>query len=375
MTRLLILLATVLSAQQIRPDTQALAARLRRVRAHDHAVSGDEFPAIQKAFLAWADVRLRNRASLEAINRELKQARLSGPGHDEFWGTDYTGLLEVSLVPVPDDLFALRLGIGAAIGYDEIIVLYQRRPWKRIGWLNHDLTSGEYSRFSSFEVGEKDAAGRRLIASVGYPIMRRYQGPIDVKLRLDVLEAGSLKTLLNREESAEYDWQQNTVAEQFVSASIEENIVTFEYQRIMRDESSAPAIFRYSVTGSTLTRISPIALTRSSFIDEWVRMDDPEPWSTPEALEGRRAINEFLKLHKGDEHVYFDKISLCPGSPQTWQIVATSAFNAPSSRWVFRMAESGSSNMRMLSVGDKPNPACIEKDLIALIEEIPQSPP
>jgi hypothetical protein len=365
-TRPLFLLATVLSAQQIHPDTQLLAARLKRIRAH-----ADEFPAIQKAFLAWVDVHLRNRGSLDALNRELKQARLSGAGRDEFWGTDYTGLLEISPVPVPDDLFALRLGIGAAIGYDEIIVLYKRRPWKRIGWLNHDLTSGEYSRFSSFEIGEKDAAGRRLIASAGYPIMRRYLGPLDVKLRLDVIEGASLRTLLNQEEDADYDWRQDTVAEQFVSASIEENIVTFQYRRIMHDESSVPAIFRYSVSGNTLTRISPIALTRSSFIDEWVRMDDPTPWSTPEALEGHRAISEFLKLHKGDEHYYFDKISLCPGSPQTWQIVATSAFNAPSRTWVFLMAESGSSNMRMLSVSDKPNPACVEKDLIGLIEELP----
>jgi hypothetical protein len=134
-TRLLILLATVISAQQIQPDTQSLAARLKRIRAQDRGPTSDSFPAIQKAFLAWVDVRLRNRASLEALKREMKQARLSGPGRDEFWGIDNTGLLELSLVTVPDDLFALRLGIGAAIGYDETIVLYQRRPWKRIGWV------------------------------------------------------------------------------------------------------------------------------------------------------------------------------------------------------------------------------------------------
>jgi hypothetical protein len=371
-SRLLFFFATLLSAQQLQPDTQSLAARLKRVRAQDRGLGADSYAAIQKVFLAWVDVRLKNRATVESLRRELKQARLSGAGRDEFWGIDHTGLLEIAPVPVPDDLFALRLGIGVAIDYDQTIVLYQRRPWRRIGWLNHGLTSGEYSLFSSFEVGEKDGAGRRLIASGGYPIILRYQGPFDVKLRLDVLEAASLKTLLNREESAEFDWEQKTVADQFVSASIEDDVVTFQYLRILHDESRAAAVFRYSVSGDTLTRIPPIALTRSSFIDEWVRVDDPTAWSAPEALEGHRAINEFLKLHKGDQHFYFDKISLCPGSPQTWQIVASSAFNAPTKTWVFVLAESGSSNMRMLKVDDVPDPACIEKDLIALVEELPE---
>jgi hypothetical protein len=98
-------------------------------------------------------------------------------------------------------------------------------------------------------------------------------------------------------------------------------------------------VLRYSVSRDKLTRIAPIALTRSSFIDEWVRVIDPMAWSAPEALEGHRAIHEFSKLHKGDEHFYF----LCPGSPQTWQIVTSSAFNAPTKNWVFVLAEDAQS--------------------------------
>jgi hypothetical protein len=54
-SRLLFPLATLLSAQQIQPDTQSLAARLKRIRAQDRGLAADQSSTIQKALLAWVD--------------------------------------------------------------------------------------------------------------------------------------------------------------------------------------------------------------------------------------------------------------------------------------------------------------------------------
>jgi hypothetical protein len=154
-----------------------------------------------------------------------------------------------------------------------------------------------------------------------------------------------------------------------VGSSVEGTIATFRYTRRLRDESYAPAILRYSVSGATVQRIAPIAITRTGFIDAWVRLDpaDAAQWSTPEALEGHRSINEFLKLHENDDHFYFDKISLCKGM---WQISSTTAFNAPSDKWIFLLSESGAAHLRMLSIEHEPQPGCVEYDLEALTEEL-----
>ncbi len=372
---LLLLLATALQAQSLKPDTRALAAELKAIPSKDRGLT--QHRGIRKSFLAWADARLKNPEQVAALQRELKIARLSGPGRDEFWGTDNTGLLKIDIAPIPSapDLFAVRLGIGAPIEYDQTIVLYQRQPWRRIGWLNNELSTDEYSQFSSIKVGEKDAEGKRLVASAGYPIMRRYDGPFVVQFRIDILESAMLKTILSKEATAEYNYVPGNdgLEDLFAASSVEGTTATFRYTRRLHDESYAPAIQRYSVSGATATRIAPIAITRTAFIDEWIRLDPTEAaqWSTPEALEGHRAINAYLKLHENDDHFYFDKISLCRDSPRTWQISANSAFNAPTQRWIFLLSESGAAKMRMLRIGPEPQPGCVEYDQEALTEELP----
>jgi hypothetical protein len=160
----------------------------------------------------------------------------------------------------------------------------------------------------------------------------------------------------------------------FGGGTVEGSVATFRYSSQMRNEDYAAAILRYRVSGDTVTRIAPIAVTRTGFIDAWIRLDPAEAaqWSTPEAMEGHRAVNQFLKLHENDDHVYFDTISLCKKSPRMWQITASSAFNAPTQNWVFHLSESGAANMRMLSVADALQPGCIEYDPEALAEELPQ---
>jgi hypothetical protein len=376
---LLFIIAAALQAQPIKPDTQALAATLKADRLHDQGLT--HYRQIRKSFLAWADARLRAPEQIDALNRELRRAGINGPGRDKFWGTDNIGLLEVSIAPLPSapDLVAVRLGIGVAIDYDETVVLYQRQPWRRIGWLNHDLSTGDYAKFSTIAVSAKDADGQRLIVSSEFPIMRRYEGPLQLNFRIDALEAASLKPLLTKEVAGEYNYVPGHEGpdDLFASSSVEGNIATFRYSFVMRNGDTARAVLRYSVSPAAVTRIGPIAITRTGFIDQWIMLEpaDAAQWSTPEALKGHRAVNGFLRLHQNDTYISFDKISRCEASPPTWQIEASSGFNAPTEHWVFVLSESAAEHLRMLNVEKEPHPGCVEYDLEALIEELPQLMP
>ena len=183
-------------------------------------------------------------------------------------------------------------------------------------------------------------------------------------------------TLLSREVTGEYNYVpgKDGLDDLFVASSVEGHIASFRYTRQMRNEEYAAAIYCYSFAGTVATRIAPVAITRTGFIDEWIKMDPREAahWSTPEALAGHRAVNDFLQKHNTDDHVYFEKISLCGNSPRIWQVSAASAFNAPTEKWFFLLSESGAANLRMLSVEDQQRPGCVEYDLAALDEELPQ---
>ena len=361
-------------AQLIRADTRALVASLEKIRGQESGYGKGQFPAMRTAFLAWVDTRLGARHQIEPLNKELRAAHLSGFGRGEFWGTDNTGLLSISAIDVfgAADLFAVKLGVGVAIGYDETIVLYQRTPWQRLGWISQDVTTGEYMQFSSITGGLKDADGKRLIASGAYPIMRRYNGPMAVKFRVDVLEGSAMKTILNKEVMAEYDWQHDKVEEQFVASTVEGNVATFLFWRPMRTVDLSRGMFRYSVSGSTLTRIPPLAITKGGFIDEWLRLEPDEAarMSAPEAAEGHRAMNDFLRLHKDDDHFYFDKISMCGDN---WEVIASTFFNAPTSKWVFLFSGSNATDLRMLSVGSEPHEGCVKKDDAELTNPLPEA--
>jgi hypothetical protein len=109
------LIAAVLQAQPVKPDTRALTVALKTAHSQDRGSA--QYRGIRQSFLAWVDTRLKSPDQIDALKRELRGARLAGPGREEFWGTDNTGLLDVAVHPLPNapDLFAVRLGIGVPI--------------------------------------------------------------------------------------------------------------------------------------------------------------------------------------------------------------------------------------------------------------------
>ena len=182
---------------------------------------------------------------------------------------------------------------------------------------------------------------------------------------------------LNQEVAGEYHFAdgKDSLEDLFASSSVEGNIAAFRYWFRMRNGDYAPAVRRYRISAGGTTRIAPIAITRAGFIDQWISMtaDEAAPWSTAEALQGHRAVKDFLRIHNNDDYISFDKISLCKDAPTTWQIEASSGFNAPTEHWVFMLSESDAEQLRMFSVEKEPRSGCVEYELEALIEELPQT--
>lgn len=256
---LVFVIAIGVHAQSIKSDTQALATSVKAVRGKA-GLGADEFRTIHKAFLEWVDGRLRNRVQVAALNRELRDAGAFGAGQHigKAHQVNYTGLLEeVGIVSIADGLLAVRLGIGTTCSYDETIALYQRQRPTHIGWLSHgDIENGVGYVFSSFEVGEKEADGKRIIASAEYSNWCT-STLIRANFRINRVEGTSLKSLLNRDLDARRDiygqWDSPPV-----TAAIEGNTVTFHYFRTAPGAIFAKAVQSYVVTTDRATPLSQL---------------------------------------------------------------------------------------------------------------------
>jgi hypothetical protein len=245
--RLLILIAALAHAQ-VRPDTQALVASLKSIRG-EPGLSAERSHAISRALLEWVDMRLRNRAHLNALNDELQAAGAFGWGNcEDATMCDYTGFIsELRAEPVPgaENLFALHLGIGTTCGYDQTIVLYQRKPWARIGWLNHgDVQRGVPYNFSSFKVSE--VRGRWTIASAEFSQWCTSM-MISVSFRISEIRGTTLTDLLNRDLSARLD-EGSPVTLEMTGSS-----VTFHYLTTATGGLLTRAVERYTVSDSAAT--------------------------------------------------------------------------------------------------------------------------
>jgi hypothetical protein len=255
---LLLAAAFCLQAESTQPDTQALVASLKASRTEPGLATG-RFRSIQAVFLEWIDVRLRNRDSINALNRELADAGVFDPAHGERANSamsNFTGFLdEIHVETSPDDLLALRLGIGTTCSFDETIVLYQRQPWKRIGWLDHgDVKDGVGYVFSAFTIGPKDVQERRLVVAAEYDKWCT-STLIRANFRIESLDLGSFKPILNRDLDARRDIGDP------VRADIGGNIVTFHYLATLPPGLLADAVQRYSVHGTKAAAVSAPSLS------------------------------------------------------------------------------------------------------------------
>lgn len=326
------------SAASLRPDTAHFAAQVDRFRHHKV-----EYPAIQREYAAWIDARMKAGTTIAQMNDELKAANLVSDN----------SLRAIDNFPLKDapGIVAIRFGTHAGdnCNLDETAMLYQREPLKLLTTLNAEQVYKHGHQLSAL------AFGGGLIASswVASGCASNWNGNI---FRIDNLTANLFhKTALAFEGEAR--------------AAVSGDIVSFEYVTDTRDidVNTRPAIERYQVQGSTITRIAPIAASYGGFIEEWIDQSDTEAarWSTPEAAARHHAVAAKI----GKDFFGWSRVGYCDDSLRE---IAMETDDTEQTI-VFAISGTHPDNLRMVAVRDKLTPTCkrvdVTKDFSIVLNE------
>jgi len=367
--RWIIVCTALLNAQDVKPDTQALAAKLASVRSYK-VLPAPDFLQIQNAAISWIDSRLRAGVPVEAINAELRIGGIIQPKQPERKETDdvfisfmgYLSPASMETMPGENDLRVVRFGVGVMCGYAETALIYHRQPLRLIGRLDHhDRDSQGGQGFSQIR------AGGGIIASGTFTEWCT-SSYIGINLRVDRVEDGKLRTLLNQHMPARFMER----PESLIKTSIQGNVVTFLYTASMADGAymARPAIARYLVSGNAATRIAPIALSRMGFVDEWLRLAPGEAakYASPNALAARAGANALFEKN----YFSFDVIRDCGNS--TWEVALSPPMDYKEASPHFYVLVSGTtaSKLRVVRADRQPQTGCVAASRDMLSAPLPQ---
>jgi hypothetical protein len=357
-------------------DTALLSARLKTVRG-ENWLPDDEYSRVQKEYLAWIDSRLKAGVSEKSMNRELQAAGLLerwpkttySEAVDEV-NKSHAGYLDpISAKPVraAKSILVSAAGVyrGSGCSRDVTAVIYQRRPLKRLAYLNADPSEPFY--LSGLDVSEEGSTGERTVASgwVASNCSSTWNGK---RIRIDRLKGSSDELLLARDLDAQDRDQGENVA-----ARVERDVVTFWYQGAIDDDAmlSGPAVASYKIVSGHAVLASPVALTRAGFIHEWLLMADADAarWGEPEAMAMHPSAVSSIVKH-GFE---WERIAQCGGSPPVWEIAVRP--HDSKTVEVFRIGGVRAAGLRMLAVADTVTLSCdpedISKSLRGVSAELP----
>jgi hypothetical protein len=372
--RSLILAAFFLASGAPLPDTAQLARHLRAVRTWK-VIPPQSYEPIQAEYLAWIDARVKAHESIKDMAAELQAAGIlakhpSDPSAD--MDRSYVGYFEPpseSQIHGAEDLFEIDAEIykNANCGLNVTPILYDRRTLARLGWLNGEPQPSEYPYYlSSLAIAEEDASGSRIIAS-GWVISNCTSTWNGKSIRIDRMDGKTTLNLLSRSLWA-HDRESPTVA-----SWVRGETVTFFYDGGVPDADllETPSIARYRIANGRAIHVSPIALTRAGFIQEWLTLDDIDPadYAAPEAVAARAKTARDLR----NQSLEWQSVTRCPGTPPIWEIAVQT--DKPPRTVVFRIAGERATQLRMISIGNRTTPSCaridISKNLGSVGSELP----
>jgi hypothetical protein len=354
-------------------DTARLAGHMDRFRHYKlYELSAAEYKPIQSEYLAWIDSRMKTGTGVARMNAELEAAKLlsNGPESvDDMFNKTYAGFLgKIEAKPGrAEDLLVITFGIhtGGSCNFDETIVVYERKPLRRVAQINAERSYTHGYRLRELAYGKDDPSHGRMIGSawVASNCNSNWNGSL---FRIDLSRGRSIENVLDSSVSA--------FGGDPVKINIEDNTVTFLYTAPAGGLSvlTRAAIARYRVQAGQAIREAPIATSFGGFINEWLGMDDTEAalWSTPEA----GVHHHDLAARSKKELLEWEHVAACPGSPPAREISVQ--WSESKQATVFLMRASSAVELRMLSVSDQRSPLCrqinISSELSSIFAEPPQ---
>ena len=323
---------------QMLPDTARFKAALEPYRKFEvYKLEGANYAALKARFLDWADARLRQRASIRAMNTELREAGLLSEGLQETGEIqkNFAGYLDsVELVPVPAGFFAVKLGMfaGSFCQYDDTVAIYRQKPFQRIAVLNAQDTLSDGHHWRALAIGDNG-----LIASswVLANCTSMWNGST---FRIQRLGDGRLENVFDGGDGA-YAGE--------VAILIERDTVAFRFVTMIRDDAATTGevVDRYEVHDRSVRRIAPIATSYASFLGRWLGMSrsDAAPFSSAEAREAHEGpLDGLYKLKRA---------AVCRDGRQIEVVIG-------GKRRVFTVSGNTPETLRMERVGDRLDPAC-----------------
>lgn len=343
-------------------DTANLAASFKAVRG-EKWLRNAQYRSLQREYLAWIDARLKTGGTADSMNRELRGAGFFPRQLDvaDELDANHVGYLEPispRRIRSGADVFVIAVAVYKGIGCndDETAVLYQRRPLKRLAYLNADESQNAYY-LSGVDVGGEDSTGERIVATgwVASNCTSTWNGK---RIRIDLLRGSSVERLFARE----LDAQDRAEGEgESVAPRVARGVVTFRYQGGIGDAVllSGASVARYQIIKGRAVLESPLALTRAGFIHEWLELAEADAarWGEPEAVAMRASAVSSIVGH-GFE---WERIARCGGSPPVWEI-AIRPYDSKTVE-VFRIGGTRATELRMLAVTDRVTRSCVPEDI------------
>jgi hypothetical protein len=193
---------------------------------------------------------------------------------------------------------------------------------------------------SSIDVSQGNQSGQRIVAT-GWIISNctsNWNGSI---AKIDLMKHGELKEISKYE-----PWAANSEG---IKASVHGNVVNFRYMLRNYDVgvwTAGPGVASYEVLGEVAVRRAPLALTKGTFITEWLNLSsrDVAAFSSPEAAKQHSGI-EVLVRNRGLE---WRSAASCESTPHLWKLTAD-IYDAHAAR-TFVIEGSTVNNLRMRSV-------------------------
>ena len=320
------------------------------------------FTAVKHALRDWIESRLagwkwnRDEAIFAyRLNEELRRAGLFGEDDTTSGEQDNVGYLG----PVRfDGPTVVITSVGIQCGYDESAYLYEDRDhsWQRV-WQSEqtDYTERDYrpQYIVAVQASWPDRKkAHRLVLVLGS------QPWCESNWRSAYYQLWRIKTgdatqdLLISEQSSAFDPE---AIQGHVTG--DDALIEFHTGSIDADVHNREAIRHYTITGSTVLRDDPIAVSPRDFVDEWLT----QPWTESVAW-SRSALEPWHRqFHKGGYFGEFTGTTLHCSPSDVWQVGV--AFEKSTA--YFRLRWVPPYRFTMLEISETPSPACKQPDPVA----------
>jgi hypothetical protein len=268
----------------------------------------------------------------------------------------------VARLPAPG-LIAIVATFDIACGDDAMLLIYRRDTgsWREaLRWQSngYDTVAGGLWSFD-YAVSPPDGAGHWFVAVKS---VAPWCSSTWSEIRYAVLrpgESAAAPKILGKASDSIW-WGAEDVGT--IAVTKDSADIRFHAESIDDGVHNRVWIRHFHVSGDTVTRVQPVAVSPRDFVDEWIvsPWDQAKAWSLSSRMTLLHAAHEIAKGEKKDEGFEFASAQKCTDAPDHYQITLAPMDESKPSYFQVR----GRTEFTMLSVDRAPSRACAGKNIL-----------